>query len=151
RKDVTRGSIDLEWHSQLHEVRVLADLANQVTEVTVTGWDYTRGSRIRKMSRGSYLRPGTGRSGADLLRDALGLRSEHVGDLALADDAEAQALADTIFDRRARTFVCVEATAEGNPEIRVGTQVNLTGLGGRFSNSYYVVRCRHTYDLTNGY
>jgi len=74
-----------------------------------------------------------------------------VGDPGLADDAEAQALADTIFDRRARPFVCVEATAEGNPAVRVGTQVNLRGLGGRFSNSYYVVRCRHKYDLSSGY
>ena len=151
RKDVSRGTIDLELHSQLQKVRVLADLANQVTEVTVTGWDYKQGSRIRKSSRGSYLQPGSGRAGAELLRDAVGPRSEHVGDPGLADDAEAQALADTIFDRRARPFVCVEATAEGNPSLRVGTEVKLTGLGARFSNSYYVVRCRHKYDLTSGY
>jgi len=64
--------------------------------------------------------------------------------------AEAQALADTIFDRRARPFVCVEATAEGNPRFALALKVNLRGLGGRFSNSYYVVRCRHKYDLSSG-
>jgi phage protein D len=151
RKDVSRGSVDLELHSQLRKVRVLADLANQVTEVTVAGWDYKQGSRINKSSTGSYLQPGSGRSGPDLLRGALGERSEHVGDPGLADDSEAQALADTIFDRRSRPFVRVEGSIEGNPAVRVGTQVNLTGLGGRFSNSYYVVRCRHRYDLNDGY
>lgn len=151
RKDVSRGSLDLELHSQLRTVRVLADLSHQVTEVTVSGWDYKQGSRVQKTSTGSYLQPGSGRPGSDLLRDALGARSEHIGDPGIADDAEAQALADTIFDRRSRPFVCVEAMAEGNPALRVGTQVRLTGLGGRFSNSYYVVRCRHKYDLTDGY
>jgi phage protein D len=151
RKDVSRGSIDLELHSQLRKVRVLADLSHQVTEVTVSGWDYKQGSRIHVSSTGSFLHPGSGRAGSDLLRDAVGARSEHIGDPAMASNTEAQALADTIFDRRSRPFVCVEAMAEGNPALRVGTQVNLTGLGGRFSNSYYVVRCRHKYDLSDGY
>jgi phage protein D len=40
----------------------------------------------------------------------------------------------------------VEGTAEGNAEIRVGTHVRLSGLGGRFDNSYYVVQTRHRFD-----
>ena len=131
RRDVSRGTIDLELHSQLQKVRVLADLAHQVTEITVTGWDFKRGSRISKSSRGSYLQPGSGRAGAELLRDALGARSEHVSDTGVLDDGEAQALADTIFDRRARPFVAIQATAEGNPALRVGTEVALSGLGPR--------------------
>jgi len=150
RKDVARGSIDLELHSQLRRVRVLADLAHQITEVTVSGWDYKQGSRISSTSTGSYLRPGSGRAGSQLLRDAIGDRSEHVGDPGVATQDEAKALADTIFDRRSRPFVCVEGSADGNPALRVGTEVTLTGLG-RFSNSYYVVRCRHKYDLNAGY
>jgi phage protein D len=151
RKDVARGTIDLELHSQLRKVRVLADLAHQVTSVTVSGWDYKQGNRISGRSTGSYLRPGSGRSGSQVLQDAIGERAEHVGDPGVATQEEAQALADTIFDRRSRPFVCLEGTADGNPALRVGTQVNLTGLGGRFSNSYYVVRCRHKYDLNDGY
>jgi uncharacterized protein len=151
RKDVSRGSIDLELYSQLRKVRVLADLAHQVTEVTVSGWDVKQGSRISTTSTGSNLLPGAGKAGAQVLQDAVGARSEHVGDAAVATQAEAQALADTIFDRRSRPFLCVQGTAEGNPALRVGTQVNLTGLGGRCSNTYYVVRCHHKYDLSNGY
>ncbi len=66
-------------------------------------------------------------------------------------DAEAQALAHTVFDRRARRFVVVEGTAQGNPAIRVGTHVTLQGLGPRFSNTYYVVRATHRFDSSNGY
>lgn len=152
RKDADRGAVDLHFQDEIRFARVLADLSQQVTEVTVTGWDYKQGRRINKKSTGSFLRPGQGRTGPTLLSDALGPRSEHVGDPGMLNDEEAQALADTIFDRRARPFVSVEATVvTGNPKVHVGTQVNLTGLGSRFSNSYYVVRCMHKYDLTEGY
>lgn len=151
RKDTSRGSVDLELHGQLRRARVVADLAHQVTQVTVTGWDVKQGSRISSSSTGSYLLPGTGQSGAQVLQNTLGKRAEHVGDPAVATQAEAQALADAIFDRRSRPFLSIEGTAEGNAALRVGAQVNLTGLGGRFSNSYFVTRCRHKYDLDHGY
>jgi phage protein D len=151
RKDTDRGSIDLELHGQLHRARILADLAHQVTEVTVTGWDVKQGSAISTTSTGSYLQPGSGKKGADVLQDALGKRSEHVGDPGVATKSEAQALADAIFDRRSRPFLRVEGSAQGNPALRVGTKVNLSGLGGRFSNSYFVTRCRHKFDLEHGY
>jgi uncharacterized protein len=151
RKDVSRGNIELDFGGQLRKACVTADLAHQVTAVTVTGWDYKEGIRVSSTSNGVNLRPGNGRKGAQILQDALGERSEHVGDPAVSTQSEAKALADAIFDKRARPFVTVECTAEGNPALRVGTEVNLTGLGGRFSNTYYVVRACHKYDLTHGY
>jgi phage protein D len=151
RKDVSRGTIELALAGQLRRARVLADLAHQVTKVTVTGWDYKQGQNISGSSTGTNLQPGAGRGGAQILQDAIGDRAEHVGDLGLSNQAEAQALADAIFDHRARPFVVVDGTAEGNPALRVGTQLKLTGLGGRFSNTYYVVRARHKFDLSNGY
>jgi phage protein D len=151
RKDVQRGTVDLEMHKQLRRARVLADLAHQVTEVTVSGWDAVQGQRVTGTSTGANLKPGNGRTGAQLLNDSIGARSEHIGHLAATTAAEAQALADAAFDHRARRFVCVEATAEGNPALRVGTHVNLSGMSGRFDNTYYVVYARHRYDLMRGY
>lgn len=151
RGDVQRGSVELGFQSQLRRVRFLADLAHQVNEVTATGWDATQGQRITGRSRGSHPGPGSGRTGSELLANTLGNRSHHMAHLAILDDAEAQALADAAFDERQRRFVTATATAEGNPLIRVGTQVSLTGLGPRFSNQYYVTRCCHRFDLERGY
>lgn len=150
RRDVQRGTLELELASQLRRAHILADLSHQVTEVTVTGWDPARGERVSSTSTGADLGPGSGRAGAELLRD-IASRAEHIGQVAVASDREAQALADASFDRRARRFVSVEALAEGNPALRVGTHVTLRGLGGRFDNTYYVVRASHKYDQTRGY
>jgi phage protein D len=151
RAEVRRGALELAMYSQLRRCRVLADLSQQVTETTAAGWDPAQGQRVSATSAGASPGPGSGTKGADALQEALGRRSEHVADLAVMTDAEATALADAAFDRRARRFVVVEGTAEGNPALRVGTHLKLTGLGPRFSNTYYVVRARHRWDLAQGY
>ena len=151
RADVRRGSVELALHSQLRRVTVLADLAHQVNEVTVTGWDPARGQRINSRSSGFQQGPGSGRWGGDLLSSSLGRRTHQVGHLAVTTDDEGRALADASFDERQRRFVTAKGTAEGNPAIRAGTHVRLTGLSPRFSNTYYVTHCCHRFDRERGY
>lgn len=151
RGDVQRGTVELALHNQLRTARVLADLAHQVTEVTVSGWNVDQGQRISSSSQGAHLGRGGGRTGAQVLQSTLGDRSHHIGHLAITSNREAQAVADAAFDQRARQFLCIEATAEGNPAVRVGTQVRLTGMGDRFDNTYYVVTACHRYDVIRGY
>jgi Bacteriophage probable baseplate hub protein len=151
RGDVKRNTIELELYSQLRRVRVSADLAHQVTEVSCTGWDEVQGKRVRASSSGAHGGPGSGRTGPQLLPDTLGKRSEHVGHLVAATKEEAQAIADAEFDRRARRFVLVEGTTEGNPGLRVGTHVTLKGVSNRLDNTYYVVRAVHRFDQRSGY
>ena len=151
RAEVQRGTVELALRSQLRRARVLADLAHQVNEVTVTGWDSAQGQRISGRSTGRDTGPGRGRSGADLLSETLGRRSHQLAHLLAADAGEADAMAAAAFDERRRRFVTVNGTSEGNPAIRVGTHVTLSGLGPRFSNTYYVVGCRHRFDLQRGY
>lgn len=151
RADVRRGTVELVLHGQMISARVLADLSQQVTKVTVAGWDPVQGERISVASTGAHAGPGRGRKGADALAEAVGARAEHVREIAVMNEAEGQALADTVYDRRARRFVVVDATAQGNPAIRVGTHVTLRGMGPRFDNTYYVVRATHRYDTVSGY
>jgi phage protein D len=150
RSQVQRGTVTLELHGQLREARMLADLAHQVTAVSITGWDVTQGARIQVSSRGANTGPGSGMQGGGILERAIGSRQHHVQHINVTNDTEAQALADSIYDDRARRFVTVEAVADGNPAIRVGTHVDIRGVG-RFENTYYVTYARHTYTDTGGY
>jgi phage protein D len=151
RREVRRNAIDLHLYGQLLRVRMLADLAAQVTAATVAGWDAEQGERVSATSRGVNLGPGSGRTGAKILEDALGERSEHIGHLAATSNDEATALADAMFDQRARSFVRLEGTAEGNPGLRVGTHVTISGISPRFDNTYYVTRACHRFNLRQGY
>ena len=152
RSDIRRSEITLELGSQLLKVRVMADLANQVSKITFAGWDVSQGREINVESNASAdLGPGRGKSGPEFLNETIGDRSEHMSHAGTRDESEAESLVNAAYSRCVRKFVCAEGIAEGNPGIRVGTHLTLTGLGPRFENTYYVTSVRHHYDMTNGY
>jgi phage protein D len=152
RADVQRGSIELVLYSQLARARVIADLADQVTKSTARGWNPVDGAAVDgTATSGTHLGPGRGRDGATVLRDALDDRAEHVGHIAVATRDEAQAVAEAAYDLRARRFVTVDCTAEGNSQLRVGAHVTLSAMMPEFDNTYYVVSACHQFDLRQGY
>jgi phage protein D len=152
RSDIRRGEVTLELGSQLLQVRILADLSHQVSQVTYAGFDVEAGQAIQTESNAAAdLGPGQGRTGAQFVEQAFGERSEHLAQLCAQNDSEGQALVNAAYSDRARRFVSAEGVAMGNPNIRVGSHVTLTGLGPRFDNTYYVTRTHHSYNTTQGY
>ncbi len=152
RGEVQRGVLKLTYGNQLRWIRWTVDLAGQVTEMSVRGWDALNGSAVEsKVGNGVHLGPGTGRPGASVLREAFGERLEHLGHMAVGSTAEAQALAEAAFDLRGRRFLKARGIAEGNAELRVGTHVTLEGMGAGLDNTFYIVSTCHVYDLQKGY
>jgi phage protein D len=66
-------------------------------------------------------------------------------------EAEAQALGRALFGQRARRFLRVEGTAEGDPAIRVGATVEIAGVNPFFANTYTVTEATHRFDQESGY
>jgi phage protein D len=151
RSQAQRNAIQLDMNSQLHQVRILADMAHQVTQVTATGWDFNQGQTISATSQTTSLGPGSGQTGASWLPQAWGARSEQLAQYATLTQSDAQALVDAEFAQRSRQFVVARGVAEGNPALRVGSYLTLTGLGPRFSNTYYTTATVHRFDTENGY
>lgn len=151
RSEVRRDDLTLQMFSQLTRARITADLAHQTSEVTVTGWDPERASKISVTSQGRALGPGAGRRGSTLLEEAIGRRSEHIGHVPVLNETEARQMADASYDQRARRFVVLEGTTDGNASLRVGTSVRIEGASARFDNTFYVTRACHRYDQKRGY
>lgn len=151
RSQAQRNDLAIDLGSQLREVRVIADLANQVTQITTTGWDYAQGQTISATSQTTSFGPGSGTTGAAWMQQALSTRSDQLAQFAALNSDEAQSLVDAEFAERTRTFVVARGVSQGNPNLRVGTFVTLNGLGQRFSNTYYTTATTHRFDLTSGY
>ncbi len=151
RRIAAGETLDLRLLSQLRRVQVGADLAHQCTRVTAAGFDPVQGAPFNVEASGVSLGSGSGQRGDELLAQHFGQRSEHLAELSSQTEREAQALADSAFDRRAREFVTARGTVEGNPRVRAGSRVALAGLGRRFDNTYEVARCTHRFDLVDGY
>lgn len=152
RKDVARGTIELALYGQLAKVRVTADLAHQVTAVTVAGWNAVDGAAVKgEASAIAHAGPGQGRSGLAWASEVFGERSEHLATPLVNTQPEADAVAEAALDQRARRFVRAEGTAEGNAQLRVGASVRLSGISPQFDNTYYVLRACHLFDMKQGY
>lgn len=152
RADVARGTLELQLYGQLGRVRITADLADQVTAVSVRGWNARDGQAVdADIGSGANLGPGSGTEGAQVLRETFDERREHLAHVTVGHSDEATAVAQAAYDRRARRFVRAHGVAEGNAKLRVGTQVSLSGIDPRFDNSYYVTRACHLFDLRQGY
>ena len=64
---------------------------------------------------------------------------------------EADALARAVYSQRARRFVRLDATAQGDPLLRVGTWITIAGVNPLFAGRFVVTEACHRYDLAHGY
>jgi phage protein D len=148
------GRVVLSYRQNLREVSLEADLAQQRTSFAVGGWDPATKRAIDVEADVAALaseRVGGGTAGAELLEQAFGARPERIVHGVPLGPDEAQRLADGHFLAMARRFVSGEVVADGDARIRVGAQVELTGVGPWFSGVYDVVAARHLFDLELGY
>ena len=147
------GTVTLTYGAGLLEITVLADLAHQRSAVNVSGWDVA-GKQAIDVQAGESAVSGEldgRRSGGAVLGRALAERTERAGLATPLSQAEAQALAEASYRRRARRFLSGAGVADGNPAIRVGGVLELRGVGPLFEGQYYITIVRHIYDLINGY
>jgi phage protein D len=147
------GTVSFTYGQNLLEFSVLADLAHQRTSVRVSGWDVTDKRAIDVEVGASAISPelNGGRSGSTILAQALAPRHERIVSAVPLSRQEAQKMAEACYRERARRFVRGTGVVDGNVRIRVGTRVELHGLGPLFDGTYYTTLARHTFDLRDGY
>jgi phage protein D len=151
RQSIRRGEVELILGDTLKNARILADFAHQTTKATARGWDVSSGSAVEAEGQENALGPGTGEKGGPLLERTLGARPHHTGHLALATQEEADVLAGTVRNVRARRFLRITGEAEGDPRLRAGSHARVSGVGKWFTNTFFVTSARHLYDRADGY
>jgi phage protein D len=62
----------------------------------------------------------------------------------------AEALAQGVSKALGSTFAEAEGYAEGDPKIRAGVPVEITGVPARFAGSWMVTNARHTFEIEEG-
>jgi len=145
--------VSLKYKSELREFRVLADLANQRTSVVAAGWDVSSKEAIKKEASDSVISSELGgdTSGIGILRNSFGERKESLVHTVPHSSQEAQSAAESFMKTIARQFVVGRGVAEPNAKLRVGTFVELDGLGKLFNGKYYVAEIAHIFDSVKGF
>ncbi|NBH08772.1 phage late control D family protein [Amycolatopsis sp. SID8362] len=122
-------------------------LSDQVSKLTVHGWDPVKAEPIEYVATKDDLPGGQnsadGQSGPEAASAAAGDRQEVVVDAPVLSQEEAKELAISLLRERAYEFITATGRVAGLPELRPGDNLEIFGLGTRFSGTYFVKRVEH--------
>jgi phage protein D/phage baseplate assembly protein gpV len=139
----------LEWGKNLLSFSPRLSTAGLVNEVVVQGWDPIQKHRFSATAKREGA-GGVAQSGLNQINKGSGGRSQRiVRDVLVSSLLEAKTLADSILRNQQVTTVTGTGTCLGNPAMRAGTKLELSGIG-RFNGSYFVTMVTHTVGA-NGY
>lgn len=146
------GVVTLLWGRTLLSFKPEANLAAQVTQVKVYGWNQqTKEPIIGTATAGSEtgLDPGR-RSGGQVVRSLA--KKEAVLEVRqpVFTQAEATRRAEAILNDHAKKFLTGEAETIGLPDLRPDRNITLANLGEPFSKTYYIQQTTHKAD-SGGY
>lgn len=148
-----RGTLNLAFGAGMKEFSVLADISHQRTSLTVSGWDVDTKEAVAHEAAEVSIRSELNgfQSGSAILQQKFGSRAERIVHMIPFSQSEARSFAEASYRKMARRFITGRAVAEGDGRIRVGTHVDLTGVGAPFEGEYFVTEVCHTYDAMNGF
>lgn len=146
-----RSLVPLAVGSTLVSARMTADIAEQVTSLTLGSFDPKAGSAVSSDKPAAGFGPGSGKSGPDVLNSKFKAVAMHLGRHAPMTDGDGAKLAELEGQRRARGFVRVDGVARGDGNLRVGSWIELSGVNPQFEGQYAVREAVHRFDNESGY
>ncbi len=147
KRDASKAQVYVfEWGKTLINFNPTLSLNRQVGKVTVKGWD-PKTKAVIKYTAGPGDLPGGGgggENGPQAIQTRLQDREDIVVDQPVTSQQEARDLAQSLLRERAYSYITGTGQVIGLPELRPGQNVELKGLGKRFSGTYYVTKVEHT-------
>jgi uncharacterized protein involved in type VI secretion and phage assembly len=151
RPGTTAGPpVKLEWGKDLRAFHPRATAVSQIEKVTVSGWDPKTKRRVTANAERAKLDSSIGLQ-RDKVAGGLGGGTIVVSDQIVTSQGEADALAQSTLDRVANAWLEAEGVSHGNPKIRAGAKVQISGVGTRFGGEYLVTQSTHVMRGQKGY
>lgn len=142
-------AVVLQWGESLLEARVEVSGEPAMRSVRAQGWD----PLDVEAYQGQAFRPQVGRKVAAAVEPGVvggtGRRTLTGG--VVLNDRHAEALAQAELDRHVAREVVFWGVAAGNPTLRSGTPVDVTGLAAELNGRHVLVSVVHTVDARRGF
>jgi uncharacterized protein involved in type VI secretion and phage assembly len=141
--------VTLSWKNNLRRFEPRLVSMGQVTKSTVLGWDPDLKKSVKAFSATSVPKTKTGEllTGSTTAMSAFGMAEDvFIPDRAIRTQGDAQTIATARFDDNQSQFIKASGEVDpGDPNLVAGTMAVVTGVGTRFSGTYYVTEARHTW------
>ncbi len=142
RKPSADNPVDLQWPQTLRSFSPRVTATQQAQQVTLAAFDpkTKQAIGVTASSPDQVARIGVERAAVAGAFDGADI---HIATEPVTSQSEGQAVAQALLDKLANGYIAAEGVSDGNPEIRAGTCVQVSGLGQKFSGLYRVAAATH--------
>ena len=142
RKPVADNPIALEWPTTLRSFSPRVTATQQVSKVTLAVLDPKTKHPINSAATNpnQIARIGVDR---DQLAGAFGSAALHIASEPVKSQSEGDAVAQALLDKLANGYIAAEGVSNGNPQIKAGVAVQVSGVGNKYSGTYRVAAATH--------
>jgi phage protein D len=142
RQTSNEARLQLEWPTTLHTFSPRVTAVQQVKEVTLAAQD-PKTNRTIDVSASSPQQLAQIGIDRGTVQSAFDGASVHIATEPVHSQSEAQAVVQALLDKLANAYVAAEGVCDGNPAVKAGTTVEITGVGQKFSGTYRVAAATH--------
>ncbi|MFZ5986677.1 MAG: phage late control D family protein [Bacillota bacterium] len=141
---------ELKYRIDFEQLSLELRTLTRGSEVEVRGWDVKEKKEVKGLAKkgDETTKMGGKESGFEFSAKALEKSPVAVAEDYLVDRSEAQNVALAQYNTLLREFITGEGKCWGNPLLRAGKTVKLSGIDERFSGIYYIVSTVHSIDST---
>ncbi|HEX6289750.1 MAG TPA: VgrG-related protein [Herpetosiphonaceae bacterium] len=143
-----------EWGLSLRTFRVRLTAIAQPNDVQVRGWDPKMKRAIvgKATQAAKPSQIGDGKTGGEAAQESFGSAATlTVTNQPVRTQGEADYLAQATLDELSGGYLVAEGLCNGEPALKAGTTVEISGVGTRLGGKYFVTATRHEYTPKGGY
>jgi phage protein D len=144
------SAVSLTWGTTLLSFRPRVSAIQQVSSVTVRGWDPVAAQTIVGQASTPELTSSIGLDRSKVA-SSFGDGTVTVCDYPISTQQEADAVANGVAQRLASAYVEAEGVAIGDASLTAGTTVDISGVGDRFGGTYTLTEAIHVIRGNGGY
>jgi len=142
RKPGPGGAIELRWPTSLRSFNPRVTAIQQVKQVSLLAQDPKTKQAIDVTVTDSDQVAQIGVDRATVAQ-AFDGATIHIATEPVKTQSEARALAQALLDKLANGYIAAEGVSDGNPQIKAGAKVSVSGVGQKFSGTYRVAAATH--------
>jgi phage protein D len=142
RRPGSEPAIELEWPTKLRSFHPRVTAVQQVQEVSLSAQDPSNKQAISVTASSPNQIAEIGIDRASVAAAFSGAKA-HIASEPVKSEGEGQAAAQALLDTLANGYIAAEGVCDGDPRIRAGSMVTVSGVGQKFGGTYRVASATH--------
>ena len=143
-------SVDLRYPEDLRAFRPRITAVQQVGRVNVRGFDFKSKRSVQRTASSPKQVTMAGITRSSVASKFPEATLEIAGQ-SFATTGEADKMAQSALDQLANAYLAAEGTCHGDPRIKAGVLLNISGVGTKYSGTYRVAKSVHVIRGGGGY